>query len=55
MLMLNIWKQEKVYKKNEKYVVKDSLGNFLREFDTYKGVYSFLVTCQRYDWTITEI
>lgn len=53
--MLNIWKQEKVYNKRNKYVVKDSLGNFLREFDTYKEAYSFLVTYQRYDWTITEI
>lgn len=53
--MLNIWKQEKVYNKRNKYVVKDSLGNFLREFDTYKGAYSFLVIYQRYDWTITEV
>ena len=53
--MQNIWKQEKSYNKKDKYVVTDSLGNFLREFDTYKGAYSFLVTCQRYDWTITEI
>lgn len=53
--MLNIWKQKKVYNKRNKYVVKDSLGNFLREFDTYKGAYSFLIICHRYDWTITEI
>ena len=53
--MLNIWKQKKVYNKRNKYVVKDSLGNFLIEFDTYKGAYSFLVICQRYDWTITEV
>ena len=53
--MQNIWKQEKIYNKRTKYIVKDSLGNFLREFDTYKEAYSFLVTCQRYDWTITEI
>ena len=53
--MQNIWKQEKSYIKKEKYVVKDSLGNFLREFDTYKGAFSFLVVNQRYDWTITKV
>ena len=52
---MTIWKQTKVYNNKAKYVVKDSLGNFLREFDTYKGAYSFLVTCQRYDWTITVV
>ena len=53
--MLNIWKQKKVYNKRNKYVVKDSLGNFLREFDTYKGAFSFLVANQRYNWTITKV
>ena len=53
--MQNIWKQEKVYNKRTKYVVKDSLGNFLREFDTYKGAFSFLVANQRYNWTITKV
>ena len=53
--MLNIWKQEKVYNKRNKYVVKDSLGNFLREFDTYKGAFSFLVANQRYNWTIIKV
>lgn len=53
--MLNIWKQKKIYNKKDKYVVTDSLGNFLREFDTYKGAYSFLVANQRYDWTITKV
>lgn len=53
--MLNIWKQKKVYNKMNKYVVKDSLGNFLREFDTYKGAFSFLVANQRYNWTITKV
>ena len=53
--MLNILKQEKVYNKRNKYVVKDSLGNFLREFDTYKGAFSFLVANQRYNWTITKV
>ena len=53
--MLNIWKQEKNYTKKEKYVVKDSLGNFLRGFDTYKEAFSFLIACQRYDWTIIVV
>ena len=53
--MQNIWKQEKSYNKKDKYVVTDSLGNFLREFDTYKEAFSFLITCQRYDWIITEV
>ena len=53
--MQNIWKQEKVYNKKPKYVVKDSLGNFLREFDTYNGAFSFLISCQRYDWAITKV
>ena len=53
--MQNIWKQEKVYNKRTKYIVKDSLGNFLREFDTYKGAFSFLVANQRYNWTITKV
>ena len=53
--MQNIWKQEKSYTKKERYVVKDSLGNFLREFDTYKGAFSFLVANQRYNWTITKV
>lgn len=53
--MLNIWKQKKIYNKKDKYVVTDSLGNFLREFDTYKQAFSFLVANQRYDWTITKV
>ena len=53
--MQNIWKQERVYTKRTKYIVKDSLGNFLREFDTYKGAFSFLVANQRYNWTITKV
>ena len=52
---MTIWKQTKVYNNKSKYIVKDSLGNFLREFDTYKGAFSFLITCQRYDWTIAKV
>lgn len=54
MPMLNIWKQRKIYANNVKYVVKDSLGNFLREFDTYSQAQSFIEFKQRYDWTITK-
>lgn len=48
-------KQEMLYSKREKYVVKDSLGNYLREFDTYKKAFTFLIVNQRYDWQIIKI
>ena len=34
------------------YYVKDSLGNVLRGFPTYKQAYTFKIACNRYDWTI---
>lgn len=36
-----------------KYIVKDSLGNILREFPTYKQAYTYKIAMGRYDWTIT--
>lgn len=37
---------------NGKYVVKDSLGNILREFDTYKQASNF--KNNKHNWKIYE-
>lgn len=37
-----------------KYIVKDSLGNVLREFYSYKAAYNFVSMNNRHDWTIIK-
>lgn len=34
------------------YRVKDSQGNILRVFETYKQAYTYKIIHSRYDWTI---
>ena len=34
------------------YKVKDSQGNILRVFETYKQAYTYKIMCNRHDWTI---
>lgn len=36
-----------------KYAVKDSLGNVIRQFNTYRAAIEFKGS--RYDWTIEEL
>lgn len=38
-----------------RYIVKDSLGNFLRSFNSYQSAKSFIIMCNRYDWKIETI
>lgn len=35
-----------------KYIIKDSLGNYLRAFPTYKQAMTYKIAMQRYDWII---
>lgn len=37
-----------------KYMVKDSLGNLLRSFNTYQSAMSYIIMCGRYDWKIEK-
>ena len=36
------------------YKVYDTLGNFLRVFNSWKEAYSYIISKQRYDWTIRQ-
>lgn len=36
------------------YVVRDSLGNFMREFPNYQQASTYKFACGNYGWTITR-
>lgn len=38
----------------KKYYVKDSLGNILRVFYSYKEAFTFKIINNRHDWTIEQ-
>lgn len=38
-----------------KYIVKDSLGNILRVFYSYKAAMTYKIMCNRYDWRICQL
>lgn len=40
---------------NKKYIVKDSTGEILRVFYSYKDALSFKIMCNRYDFKIEEV
>lgn len=37
-----------------KYIVYDSLGNYLRTFSNYKQAMTFKIAMGRYDWSIVR-
>lgn len=39
----------------QKYIVKDSLGNFIKSFITYKEASEYKFTFGNYNWEIKEI
>lgn len=38
-----------------RYIIKDSLGNILREFISYKAAIHFKAMYNRFDWVITKV